>query len=243
MVSKSRVEDRMRHLVLASIVLALAPVLHGQSPSKLDDSIQAELLITDPSVLRPCQVGALVAQIGRQARVPVGLEQPPDCPPGPWMPPGDHTRSLGTISAHEAFDRVVMMMMPMYSWKDMDGVVVFRPAVAWDDPRNVLNLQTKDFKATNRNIDDLLHLLLRSVQPAVFYPHMDVPRSGRLVDRLASVEFPGGTMLEAVNALVRAGGELEWQLGYPRRHPIITLATLDLPGDVVMTPVLVPPVR
>ena len=231
----------MRHLVLASIVLALAPTLHGQSPSKLDDPIHGELLITDPSVLRPCQIGALVAQIGRQARVPVGLDQPPDCPPGPWISPGDRARSLGTISAREAFDRVVMMM-PMYSWKEMDGVAVFRPTASWDDPRNLLNLPTKDFNATNRKIDNVLHLLLRSVQPAVFYPHTDVPRSGRLVDRLVTVDFPGGTMIEAVNALVRAVGELEWQLGHPG-HEVITLTNLDLPADLVMAPVLAPSVR
>ena len=226
----------MRHLALASIVLLLAPMLHGQSPSKLDEPLNHELVITDPSVLRPCALGALASQIGREAGVPVGLEQPPDCPPGPWLAPGDHARNLGTITAREAFDRVVMLM-PTYSWKDMDGVAVFRPAASWNDPRDVLNFPTKAFNVTNRKMDDALHILLRSVEPSVFYPHWDVPRTGRLVDRLVSVDFQGGTMLEAVNALARAGGDLEWQLGYPGQT-VITLTTLDLPDDSVMAPVL-----
>ena len=54
-------EERMRHLALASIVLLLAPMLQGQSPSKLDEPLNHELVITDPSVLRPCALGALAS--------------------------------------------------------------------------------------------------------------------------------------------------------------------------------------
>ena len=235
----------MRHMALALFVVVLGQRLGAQSPSKLDDPIKGGFFITDLGRLSPCALGAVIPQVARQGGVPAGFESTPDCWLSPRFDPFDpevNGQALAGRSAREAFDHL-MTLMPMYSWKDMDGVVVVRPKGSWDDPADVLNLPTKRFNAMNQRIDDVLHTLLARVVPVAFYPHEDVPQVGRPIDRLVSVEFPGGSMLEALNALVRAGGELEWQLGYTGGLATIAVTTFDWRGGSVIAPVALPQAR
>jgi len=233
----------MRHMALALFVVVLGQRLGAQSPSKLDDPIKRGFFITDPRSLSPCAVGAVIAQVARQGGVPVGFENTPDCWLSPRFDPEVNAQAPTAMSAREAFDHL-MTLMPTYSWKDMDGVVVVRPKRSWDDPADVLNLPTKRFNAMNQSVDDVLHALLARVVPVAFYPHQHVPRDARPIDdRLISVESPGGSMLEALNAVVRAGGDLEWQLGYTGGTATIGVATLNWRAGFVHAPVALPQTR
>jgi hypothetical protein len=235
----------MRHMALALFVVVLGQRLGAQSPSKLDVPIKGGFFITDLGRLSPCAVGAVIVQVARQGSVLAGFESTPDCWLSPRFDPFDpevNGQALPGMSAREAFDQL-MTLMPMYSWKDMDGVVVVRPKGSWDDPADVLNFPAKRFNAMNQRIDDVLHTLLARVVPVAFYPHEDVPKAGRPIDRLVSVEFPGGSMLDALNAVVRAGGELEWQLGYTGGLATIAVTTFDWRGGSVMAPVALPETR
>ncbi len=235
----------MRHISVALLVVGLVQPIGAQNASKLDEAIKNDLIITDPATLRPCALGALVPQIGSQAGIPVGFEHTDDCVLGPWIGvrPGERrNRSLGTMSAREAFD-YLMTLMPAFSWRDINGVVVVRPKAAWDDPRNVLNVPTKPFSVTNQRIGDVLHTVLRNVDSNALYPHRDVPKGGRPIDRPVTVDFAGGALLEALNAVVQADGELEWQLGYAGGPPVLALGTLHFGGGIVMAPVALPALR
>ena len=127
-----------------------------------------------------------------------------------------------------------MALMPEYRWKEIDGVVVIRPNGAWNDSTNPLNRPTAPLSATNADLDNVLHMLLRAVRPPVFYPHVDVPQPVRPIDHPVDVVFPGGTMLDALNAVIRARGSAEWQVGYAPGHATIAVSTLQFGGGTVV---------
>jgi hypothetical protein len=85
-------------------------------------------------------------------------------------------------------------------------------------------------------------MLLRSAEPPLLRPHVDVDRTDRPIDRPISLSFPGGTVLTALNALVRAHG-LEWELGYRDSGATAAVYALDFRGGGVMAPLLLPPSR
>jgi hypothetical protein len=166
----------MLRALVALIVLVFLSTLRAEDRLNLDAPIRRETRITDPRILRPCDLGAIVAQIGHPLNVPVGFENNRDCGMTLRGDPGtftDGTEDLKGRSPRQAFD-YLMTFMPAFSWKEMDGAIVVRPKTAWDDPRNVLNLPTAAFKATDQPLDDVLHTLLNAVTPNVFLPHTDL---------------------------------------------------------------------
>lgn len=230
----------MRCMLLGVLVATLAQTVAAQNASKLDDPIGGEFRIDNPSFLHPCDGGMAVDQLARKANVLVGFENTPDCGPSPRsLNAGATSEILTGMSARQALNQL-MTFMPMYSWKEMNGVVVVRPKAAWDNPRDLLNRPTSSFEATHERADDVLHTVLRAVTPPAFIPHEDVPRPDGSINRRIAVTFSGGTMLDALNAVVRAHGGLDWQLGYPggkEDRAVITLNTLEYPGDGVIAPV------
>jgi len=232
----------MPAILLAFLVATLAAT-GVQSASKLDDPIASDCRIDNPRFLNPCNSGMAVDQLARKADVLVGFENMPHCPPSSRsLKAGAASETLTGMSARQAFDHL-MTLMPMFSWKEMNGVVVVRPKAAWDNPTDPLNLSTDAFEAANERVDDVLHTVLHAVKPSMFIPHEDVPRHDGPITRPVAVAFSGGTMLDALNAIVRAHAGLEWQLGYPGNSAVITLSTLEFPGDGVIAPVAIPPPR
>jgi hypothetical protein len=247
----------MRSLILGLLAIAVGQTLGAQS--KLDEPAKGEFRITSLRVLDPCKLGIAVEELGLQAHMVVGFQNAPGCPPGSRLREGlpvkaleqlstregDYLEVLKEMSTRQAFDHL-MTLMPMYAWKEMDGVIVVRPKAAWDNPEDVLNLPTRPFETTNEPLDDVLHILLQAVTPSVFSPHEDVRRLQAALYRPVAVGFPGGTMLEAVNAVVRARPAAFWELGYSGTgHATIILSTLifDPNGAMAMAPVALPPAR
>jgi hypothetical protein len=208
--------------------------------------MKGEVRVISPRFLEPCHIGAAVLELGRLARVRVGFESTPDC----WLSsPGaagrDDDEVLTGMSVRQAFDHL-MTLMPMFSWKEMDGVAVVRPKAAWDDPKNPLNFPTKPFEATGETseLEDVLHTVLQAVTPSVFYPkHWRVRGPEPAIDRPVAVAFPGGTMLEAINAVVRARQDVWWELGHTGSCDTLIVNTIDLHGGWIAEPVDFPHAR
>jgi hypothetical protein len=224
------------------IIAAIAQGL-DVATDRLDEPIKGELRIFSPRFLRPCELGYAVLDLSRQAHVPAGFESTPDCwlSPAPTSTPpvaatDNRIDVLTGMSMREAMDYVVALM-PEYSWKAIDGVAIVRPKAAWNNPTSPLNAPTNAFSAANVPLNDVVHMLLDAASLAV--PHEDVPKH-RPIDRSITVAFPGGTMLEALNAVARAHGNTQWQLGYSGGHGEIVFAALDRDRGVVMAPVRLP---
>ena len=62
------------------------------------------------------------------------------------------------------------------------------------------------------------------------------PSSPALIDAPISVAFPGGTMLDALNAVSRAHQSAIWQVGYLGNRAAIELSTLDFWGGYAGIP-------
>jgi hypothetical protein len=240
----------MRRLFLALIVFAIVSTLRAEGRLNLDAPIRGACRITDPRLMPPCDVGALVAQIGHALNVPVGFENTPDCPlvgrPGSLGlrgnpgPDSEGVEDLTGMSPRQAFD-YLMTFMPGFSWKEMEGVIVVRPKAAWNDARNVLSLPTAAFETTDQRLNDVLHTLIDALPPEAFLPHEDVPKPERPIDRRVTVVFRGGTMLEALNAVARARTDVDWKLAYAGPGwADLEFGTGGSSAGVVMVPVAVP---
>jgi hypothetical protein len=145
-------------------------------------------------------------------------------------------------TARQVFDHL-LGFIPGYRWQEMDGVVVFRPQSAWDDPNNALNLPAAPFTATSTPVHAILHMLLDAVHPSLLHPHRDMPESVTPNDRSVNFEFPGGATLTALNAVVK-GLNGEWELGYQHDdRATILVHSLEFPGEGVMVPLRLPQPR
>jgi hypothetical protein len=236
-------EGIMGSMLFRLMIITLVVTTVTRGASNLDTPIRSDFRIDNPSFLNPCAGHLPVDEVARQANVLVGFENTPDCWLGPMaVKAGAVSEILTGMSARQAFDHL-MTLMPMYSWKEMEGVAVVRPRAAWDDPTDVLNLPAASFSAIDTPVNDALHMALQAVIPPVFYPHHDVPHFGRPIDVAVTVAFPGGTMLEALNAIVRAHQSAHWQLGYSGNMATVALESLVFTGGGVGAPVALPLAR
>jgi hypothetical protein len=223
----------MRHIILGLLFATFTSSVGVQSQSKLDDPIAGDFRVSNP--LRPCAFGTAVDQVAWKANVLLGFENTLDCLASRRsLFAGEDAVDLKGKSAREAFDHL-MTLVPTYRWQEMDGVVVVRPTAAWDDPTNVLTLPTASFSLTSAHMNDVLHVLLRSVTPSVFFPHTDKTPAHRSINQPISVAFQGGTMLEALNAVVRAHQRAAWELGHSDRAHI-RVKSLEVLGEEVGAP-------
>jgi len=215
--------------------LALVPVLATGQHLNVDvDGPANQLRITPPRLLRPCDLGLLVAQVGHALKLPVGFENTRECPLTFRGPAEGAVEDLSGKSPRDVFDYLVTFY-PEFSWKDIDDVIVVRPKAAWDDPRDVLNFRTASFASTDKPLDDAVHRLLRAVMPSAFVPHDDLADPERPINRRVTIVFRGGTMLEALNAIVRSREDLDWQLGYYAGpgHADLQLGTSDSAAGLI----------
>jgi hypothetical protein len=236
----------MRHAcfcLLFTALLSASEPLGLSTPDRegdsLDRRITSDFRIPDVRTLDPCDIGAAVAQIARQTGTPTGFENASDC----WLSrrvaePSDTDEVMTGMTPREALDHL-MSRLAAYAWRDMHGVAVVRPKAAWVDSANVLNRQVRAFTATDLPPDSILHIVLQATTPVAFIPHEDAPRPNS-ISRPVTVTFSGGTMLEAMNALVRARRDVEWQIGYAAGRATIVLSTFGIDGGVAMAPVALP---
>ena len=230
----------MQRMILCLIVFVLSSGLTAQNRPNLDDRIDAFLI---PNPLPPCAIEAVVTRLMQTARIPLGIERSPGCPmtrPLPIInvPSGDEDLSGLTVRA--ALDHL-MTLDPTYRWEERDGVPVVRPVVAWTDAVDALNSSTDAFRLTEAPVA----LALRSALRLPNTPAPNTANPNRLIGRPFSVAFPGGTLLDALNAIIRAHQSVSWHAGtMPSRSgdnvndPVleISMMAFDLSGVSMGTP-------
>ena len=226
----------MRHLLPILFVTSTMSVLGGQRPPPLDIPVAGQFRAADPTLRDPCTLWTTIEQMARQGRVRVGFENTAGC----WLgsadlSPGEGALNLDGLTPREAFDRLVHLR-PDFRWNEMDGVVVIRPAAAWDDPAGILSRPVARFAVESAHVHNALHVVLQSAHPTLFWPHIDVqlsstgnpgdPPAAALIDAPISVKFSGGTLLQALNAVTKSYGGI-WQVGYSDHRLHVQLSTLE----------------
>jgi hypothetical protein len=237
----------LRYLIL---VVVAAATLSGQAerpPSGLDQPMGATVLVEDPTRRHPCRLWTALEQLARQARMRIGFEQTLECSPAPWvLRPYEASLNLGGLTPRQALDRI-LSQRPDYRWTEIDGVVVIRPVAAWTQTGSVLNAPVAPFTVADEHPHHALHTLFQASQPSLFQEHTDLALSGNgrrlddpgyegLIDVPVSVRYPGGNVVQALNAVTHGFGGI-WQAAYvPRgddRHSLwVALYTLHSDGGV-----------
>lgn len=100
---------------------------------------------------------------------------------------------------------------PRFDWRDMNGVIVFRPVESWSDPNDPLLQPTSA-------------ITLKDVPTAIAVQHMllvlnrDSPPPPLDDKKRVSIQLPPATVLELLNAIARAHGEFSWGWGGVQPH-------------------------
>lgn len=139
-----------------------------------------------------------ITDLAKATRVPMGIEflGAPDEPS--WVPISTSGRTL-----REVLDAMVAADA-RYEWREMGGVIAVRPVSAWNDSNSLLFRQVAPVQLTDV-----------SPQAAVLRVAQVLGRAEPLSfpdGRPLSVDLPEGTVLDLVNAILRAHGELTWEL-------------------------------
>jgi hypothetical protein len=212
----------MRPFVHGVIVVALASItVAAQNRSPLDAQA-AHFRI--PYTLPPCGIATAAIFFAAQSRFPLGFERTSDCVASSAFPKLDAAADgtdLGGMTVREALD-YLMVLSPNYGWSEMDGVAVVRPVASWTDPADALHVPIPPFYIEHATVSATLATLLRAPDPL----------AGRSpsYDRTVSIAFKGGTMVEGLNALIRAHGGF-WVAGlivHPSLSGVDKSPTLDI---------------
>jgi hypothetical protein len=152
----------------------------------------------------------LLSRIARVAGVPFGFEADdvdPRPPTGmavePHEVPGDTLRA-----ALDAF----VTLDPRYEWRDTNGVFVMRTRGAWNSTRDVLNQKVRDVDWRDLDVIAAFNRVARLLYPAS--PHEAFEGLSARHDRPFSVHVSEGTLIDVLDAAVRADGELGWAVSY-----------------------------
>jgi hypothetical protein len=93
-----------------------------------------------------------------------------------------------------------------YEWRDENGVIVLRPAAAWTDGSNPLHRNLDAIRFADVGVTDVLSLMV-----AMFGQELDASQRTAIGDaRRFDLDLPPGTVLDALNGIVRAHGKLSW---------------------------------
>lgn len=186
---------RMRHLFLASALLGVlaGPVM--AQPSALDAPVQSLQL---PRQLPPCGLEAVLLRVAKETGVRIGMERTSECEGHkafafPQAYTGlDLTNAevLDGVTVKEVLGRIAALV-PDYDWAIMEGVAVFRPSEAWKDTKDPLTARVPAMRFSEAPAGRIVGTILN-------LPGSQGPR------QIMSIDFPGGTVLEALNSLVRS---------------------------------------
>ena len=107
---------------------------------------------------------------------------------------------------------------PRYMWSEDSGVVVVRPVIAWSNARNPLNQRTGHVDWVDISPEDALKRIVNIIYGEP--PSATGPVTSA-TDRRVSIQIESGTVIELLNALVRADGWTTWSATYPEDEPDI----------------------
>jgi len=224
---RERSRRRVLPLLLVTIGVGVLDVGAALSAaSRLDRPHAGKLRVSDRSPLDDCAMFELFDQVARVANVPLGFENVLGCGFGQRTALAiDRTTLLVASTPREAFDEVAALS-GHFRWEEIDGMAVVRPSSAWHERDNLLNLPAHSFQLMNVDARDALYRVLDAATPNVGYEVSRKQASG-VLDAPVSVDFGGGNLLRALNAIVRAKGDAEWRVGYSKGEAAILIGRLS----------------
>jgi hypothetical protein len=212
----------MTRLVAVAVVIAGGVVASAQSraPSPGDHIIDLNITLDLP--VNPCAVPRIVLTVARALRVPAGAEAlPVRCT---LDSPASIVERVPLISMHlkDALD-VLVKADPRYLWMESDGVIIVRPSSAWANDKHFLNTVIDRYELADDNIGAALDAILARFRPPGHAGAEIMAGVGRLTLSLGPI-----SVLEALDAVVRAHGAAHWSVVYclPEVAPDVAMLNL-----------------
>jgi hypothetical protein len=187
-----------------------------------------------PSRYESCDTLWILSTLHRAAAVSMGIERLAD---GCWKRDDnvDHLwwrRGPPTQISNETVRQILNRITaadPAYEWRELAGVVVVRPRTSWDRPHPILTQPIAPFEAQSSDFGPAFAAVNRAFRPRRGFWDEDRWLLADNDDRpLFHVSFFGGSMLDALNAIVRSRSDLIWTLDYCRPNVSLSSAMLDL---------------
>ncbi len=226
----------MLHLELvgASLLVATLAAPSAQIPVT-DRIIEHDIRVRLP--LSPCTVPQAASRIAISMQVPLGLEQVPEpCDEkGKKSPDAEGEVVLTGMSIGHAFDRLVELD-ERYVWSEADGVLVLRPGVTWFDRDHFLHRRIPSFRVNDGRIWAAMHAVHAALGGARGPADEVWPARTPQSDHPFFVSLGVTTVRDALNAVVRAHGSLQWRVDYckpPARYEYAMVWLMTFDGDGV----------
>jgi hypothetical protein len=155
--------------------------------------------------------GGLLARVARVAAVPFGFEADSAMPRPPSVGPvAPH--EIGAATLREALDAFVRLDN-RYEWRAASGMYVVRTRSAWSSPRNALNQPVPDVDWSDLSVISAFDRVAQLMYPDERPPFSTLPTKD---NRPFSVRLQKGTLVDLLNAIVLADGQLGWAVRYGR---------------------------
>ena len=142
----------------------------------------------------------LIDGLARAVRTPMGLEAIKSAP-ATEAPDEDRSVMLTGKTLSEAI-AVLGALDPRYQWRDMGGVIVFRPVTAWTAATDPLSRRIDAIRLKDTALADVLKAFHRQLGLE--------PPSGSDDSHRFSLDAPAGSILDTLNAIARSHGRLYW---------------------------------
>ena len=210
-----------QNAVLVMTIAAIAGAGLAQD-SFLDRPLMAtrHLIYAPPNDLRaPSDASELgfLSRVARVAAVPFGFESD-NASPRAASSAAVEAQQIEAATVREALDAFARLDA-RYEWRVAGGMYIVRTRSAWNDPTNRLNQPVPDVDWRDVNVLSAFERLARLLYPGDTSPLY----SGLIVrnDRPFTVRVRGGSLLDLLNAIVAADGELGWSVRYGRPSDLI----------------------
>jgi hypothetical protein len=166
-------------------------------------------------------VWALLAHIARSARVPIGFEEVAGVPV-----PSDHDLTKIPLSARTYLTgrtvggalNALVSADARYRWQEQDGLILIRPAEAWTDPGDFLSQALAGLHVDAGTASDVARAIYGQLGvPIVSAEGGSIgapPGPDAGLKRRMAFDVPSGSVLEALNNVVRAHGGVGWMVRY-----------------------------
>jgi hypothetical protein len=187
----------MRYLLLVLAALGIAATPAGaQNPVPLDTLVHNFQL---PRQLPECGLEAVLMRVAKETGVRIGFERTSDCHGHRAFGFPEILKPLSLVNA-EVLDGVqvkdvlsrIAALVPDYDWAIMEDVAVFRPSAAWKDTADALGARVPRMHFVDAPAIHVVGAMLSRQLP------------GDAGKGILSIDFPGGTLLDALNSLVRS---------------------------------------
>jgi hypothetical protein len=165
--------------------------------------------------------------LARAAGVRIGIELAGRPLPQPVPEPDAPRTTFTGLTLQDALGHHLSTYSIPHGWREIDGLLVIRPVVSWNDQSHPLSLPAPAFRAADLRPRHALALVCAILGAP---DHSEATLLHESAPRVA-LDFSGGTVLDLLNELVRTDAGFAWSATFvgtparPRSSIAITLLT------------------